>query len=223
MSTETGTGNGPDRLTEELERLQTDWDRQERAEPPALLDQAVINAARRDLAPARRGRRIRWISGFATAGIAVVALSLVWLQESPQAPLPAPVEPVAEEAPAAARQEKGKVLSTQANALKKQDMQAASEPAERRASESFQAAPAAAPVPEPEVARDPPARLRLAEESKEELAESADAAVSPLPPEQWLNQLLQLREQGELEELARQLQSFIEAYPDYPLPDTLRN
>jgi hypothetical protein len=191
MSTETGTGNKPDGLPQELERLQSDWDRQERAEPPELLDRAVLNAARRDLKPARRSKRLGWVGGFATAGIAVVALSLVLLQETPQSPPPAPLEMPAQEAPAA-------------------------DPAVR-------AAPAAASSPQPEVMRDSVAGLRVKEEAQEELLESARKAAPALSPEEWLEQIQRLHERGDEEELARQLQAFRSTYPDYPLPENLRD
>lgn len=222
MSTETGTGNTSNRLTEELGRLQSDWDRQERAEPPELLDQAVLNAARRDLAPVSRGKRLGWISGFATAGIAVVALSIVLLQETPQPPLPVPFD-TPEEMPAEPVPEKGKVLSSPARVMKKQDMREelrAEEPGENAA---FQAAPAAAAAAEAEAMKDSVARLRMAEETKEELLESADAAETTLAPEAWLEELLRLQKQGDEEGLAKQLQAFRKAYPDYPLPEVLQD
>lgn len=222
MSTETGTGNKSNGLLGDLERLQSDWDRQERAEPPDLLDQAVLNAARRDLAPASRGKRLGWISGFATAGIAVVALSIVLLQETPQPPVPVPFD-TPEETSAKPVPEKGRVLSSPARAMKKQDMREelrAEEPAENAA---FQAAPAAAAAPEAEAMRDSVARLRMAEEPKEELLESADAAATTLAPEAWLEELLRLQKQGDEEGLAKQLQAFRKAYPDYPLPEVLQD
>ena len=223
MSTETGTGNKPDGLPQELERLQSDWDRQERAEPPELLDQAVLNAARRDLKPARRSKRLGWVGGFATAGIAVVALSLVLLQETPQSPLPTPLEMPAQEAPAEFRAEKGMPLSRSAKAVKKQEMSAAPTTAEPAADPAVRTAPAAASRPQPEVMRDSVAGLRVNEEAQEELLESAGKAAPALAPEEWLEQIQRLHERGDEEELARQLQAFRSTYPDYPLPENLRD
>jgi hypothetical protein len=54
-------------------------------EPPALLDQAVLNAARRELA-ARRRRPARWIGGFATAAVLVLTLTLVLEQQQTTVP-----------------------------------------------------------------------------------------------------------------------------------------
>ena len=85
------------------------------------------------------------------------------------------------------------------------------------------AAPAAAEAPEAEVMNDSLARMRMAEEPKKELLESADTAESLLPPEEWLKQLLELQKEGKEEQLAGQLQAFRAAYPDYPLPDSLQN
>lgn len=221
MSTETGSGNDTNTLFEELGRLQSEWDRQERAGPPELLDQAVLNAARRDLAPVSRGKRLRWISGFATAGVAVIALSVLLLQESPQNPLPLPSEALMEEAPAESRTETGKPFSSPVMETGKQAfeaMPAAQPPGTRAASK---AAPAAAAAPEPEHTRDLVARMRAAEQPKNEILELSESADSTLSPEAWLEVLLNLQEQEETEELARQLQAFRAAYPDYPLPDAL--
>ena len=74
MSTETGTGKRPKGLSEELGRLQSDWDRQERVEPPELLDQAVLNAARRDLEPRPSRGLLPWLGGLSTAAVVVLAL-----------------------------------------------------------------------------------------------------------------------------------------------------
>ena len=223
MSTETGTGKKPNGLSEELGRLQSDWDRQERAEPPELLDQAVLNAARRDLEPIRRKTRLGWISGFATAGIAVVTLSVVLLQETPRPPLPVPLESPAEEVTAERRAEKGKAVSSPARAMQKQDMQAESPVTKSGAAAAFEAAPAAAAAADAETMNDSVTRLRMAQQPKEELLESADMADSSRSAQEWLQHLLQLHDQGEDEELARQLQAFREAYPDYPLPEALQD
>ena len=78
---------------QDLEHLQGEWDRMERAEPPDLLDQSARNAAHRDLEPGRRVRPLRWLGGFATASVAVLAMTLMFEQEQQS---PAPVIPEAE-------------------------------------------------------------------------------------------------------------------------------
>ena len=118
------------------------------------------------------------------------------------------MEMPAQEAPAEFRAEKGIPLSRSAKPVKKQEMSAA---------------PAAALSPQPEVMRDSAAGLRVKEEAQEELLESARKAAPALSPEEWLVQIQRLHERGDEEELARQLQAFRSTYPDYPLPENLRD
>lgn len=68
----------------DLEWAEKRWARRDRAEPPELLDQAVLNAARRALPEPRKSRRLPWISGLATAGVVVLALGLLLRQEPSQ-------------------------------------------------------------------------------------------------------------------------------------------
>ncbi len=56
------------------------------AEPPELLDQAVLNSARRDLATTSR-QPARWIGAIATAAVVVLALSIV-VQQDQKTPEP---------------------------------------------------------------------------------------------------------------------------------------
>lgn len=75
-----------DGLERELDSLRARLSAQEEQEPPALLDLAVLNSARRELAGQRR-RRVRWIGAFATISVMVLALTLVVQQN------PAPIDP----------------------------------------------------------------------------------------------------------------------------------
>ena len=63
METKPGKGKNPAGPGDDLSRLKSAWEAQERAEPPELLDQAVLNAARRDLDSGRGKGRLRWIVG----------------------------------------------------------------------------------------------------------------------------------------------------------------
>ncbi len=54
-----------------------------KCEPPDLLDQAVLNAARRQLERSRRRRSMGWLGAFATAAVVVLALTIVVRQDLP--------------------------------------------------------------------------------------------------------------------------------------------
>ena len=75
MTRKTTRPTGDGQLSKDIERLQSEWDRMDRAEPPNLLDHAVLNTARRELEPKNRRRPLRWLGGFATATVAVLAIS----------------------------------------------------------------------------------------------------------------------------------------------------
>jgi len=64
----------------DLATIQGAYSRLEATEPPALLDQVVLNTARRELASGRR-KSLRWIGAFATASVLVLALTIVVQQD----------------------------------------------------------------------------------------------------------------------------------------------
>jgi len=56
-------------------------------------------------------------------------------------------------------------------------------------------------------------------------AQSTDnlLSLSSLPPAKWLERIEELRKQGKLDEARTSLAEFRKRYPDYPLPDTLKD
>ena len=220
----------PDNRTfeQDLDSLQSAWDRMEQDGPPDLLDQAVLNAARRDLEPKRKPRPLRWIGGFATAAVAVLAftvfleqetqLPIVPLQEAKEAPRMDSVAPTKERARSPALQQalppaEPEALRREAK-REKQDLGAARNVEEReipeagaksleKQAESFKlAAPAAADSE------------HLASVMSEEMADAPD-------PEAWIQRMLELQEAGDSELLANELAAFREVFPDYSLPAEL--
>lgn len=80
--TEAGHENvsGPHFDDADLAEIQQAYYGLEAIEPPELLDQAILNAARRELATRRR-KPLRWIGAFATATVVVLALTIVIQQD----------------------------------------------------------------------------------------------------------------------------------------------
>jgi hypothetical protein len=66
----------------DLAMIRSAWSGLESAEPPELVDQAVLNIARREIATRKR-RSLRWIGAFATASVMVLAITIV-VQQSPE-------------------------------------------------------------------------------------------------------------------------------------------
>jgi hypothetical protein len=71
---------------QDLESVRSALSGLESVEPPDLLDQAVLNTARRELAASRR-KPMRWVGAFATAAVVVLALSIV-IQQDQKTPDP---------------------------------------------------------------------------------------------------------------------------------------
>lgn len=192
MTTDHRDQQAEQELEQELEKLRSMLSGPEAMEPPDLLDQAVLNTARREIEQrgARRGKRgpLRWLGAFTTAAVIVLALSIVIQQEQP-IPLPA---------------------ANEADGLKLDSDKAADLVVEKRA-DAFRARTQSSPAPALEdVMTEEPAAL------KEEQEEEA------LPdPESWILRLMQLKESGQEDRLAEELEAFQKAFPDYPLPPEL--
>ena len=220
--------NDDAKLEQELAGLQAEWNGLPQAEPPDLLDQAVLNAARRDLESTSRRRPMRWLGGFATAAVVVVALTLV-IEQDPRSTSTAPVpEPAplqkgapgasAESAPEASRlqaplppaepETMAREARRDATRLKAAADNAVAEKAEPGAGRRLELSTAAAPA-----VSDAQEAGALADEALEESALR--------DPESWIEALLELQASGETDALRAGIAAFRSAYPDYPLPDEL--
>ena len=234
--------NGPG-FERDLETLQARWDRMERAEPPDLLDQAVLNRARRDLETGRKGRPLRWLGGFATATVVVLALAVV-LEQEPQVTAPA-IEPASEQlneelAAPPARSKLSKDRSSR-QALppaepepmkrearrERQDLQPAlgreekASPDAALRMERKNSEPGVSQESTESLADSPKEQDVLAEPYRAATAEVAEAEEAPLSPETWIERLLALKNEGRQAELAAGIEAFRRAYPDHPLPEEL--
>ena len=63
----------------DLGAVQSAWSELEQCEPPDLLDQAVLNAARRQLERSRRRRSMGWLGAFATAATWLYIYGDMWI------------------------------------------------------------------------------------------------------------------------------------------------
>jgi hypothetical protein len=180
-------------LDQEIAPFRSTWTSLEQEEPPGLLDQAVINRARRELKDqGKAGPKrisIKWLGAFATAAVIVLALTIV-LEQEQHAPVPA-----AEEAD-------GLRLDSDGPTAGKREARVSAMPAKDMAKETTA-------VAEMKSA----AALTVAEESPDETREAAA----------WIEQLLELKKTHQAEKLAGELARFRAAYPDYPLPPDLED
>ena len=186
-----------------LDSIRSAWKELGHAEPPQLLDQAILNTARRHLAGPPQYRRLRWLGAFATAAVLVLALAVVIRQDpqGPAAPIPSGDGFRLEESAAAPREEEDRAIML--------DHSSAAPEAIGRTDQDL---PAASDSPR---AAEPRAKQRVME---------ARESVSPgLSAEDWIERMLALRAAGRLQELEGELAAFRQAFPDYPLPDELTN
>lgn len=196
----TPTSGETDReLENDVSRLQARWrnDDSARAEPPDLLDQAVLNAARRDLEPVRKGRPLRWIGGFATAAVVVLAFTVMLERPQPGGDVPeAPrLEKSLRKAPIAAEQQ---AIADSEEAAPLEELRQ-------------NALPAA-----------PPRAMSREARRQEPLPEQAFSDAVALPTaEAWIEKMQALKRAGLDEELRAELEAFRSAYPDVPLPAEL--
>jgi len=140
---------------QDLDDIQSAYSTLETTEPPGLLDQAILNTARRELA-ARKKKPMRWIGAFATASVFVLALTIV-IQQNQEAPLSgrsndikldAATSPRAKEESRATEIDRERSLMTKQSSAAKRGEKPAStplnEPASALVEPVFEAAPVAA-------------------------------------------------------------------------------
>ncbi len=222
---------------QDLEALRSAWSSMDQAEPPDLLDQAILNSAARALEsqplPWWKKRPLHWAGAAATAMVLVLTITLV-VRQDPMAPSPAmleqgPMSPspsmleqdgLKQDRDDSALSNKNEV-SADAVEFRRERMaedmarsQEIAEPAAKMAKRVAAPAPpqanlAAAPALEEEVA-DRPAELSI----------MADSITTP---DEWVTQLLELKAAGKEQELKEQLAAFRAAYPDYALPPELQD
>ena len=196
-----------------------------REEPPRHIDDAILAASRREV------RRKPWLYPVAAAaalGVLAVAVSLhvereqpeeiVTMKEAAPAPAPAPAPAAPEPPRAVQRAEKAPapVFVPDPKPERRDDTRdlakqsGAGSAAAEQMPESRAARPQSAPAP---VAASP--RMREAERPLAALG--LDEA--PLP---WLERIARLREEGKHDEADRALAEFRKRYPDFRIPDPMR-
>jgi TolA-binding protein len=178
-------------------------------QPPANTDETILAAARRE-AQSRRGeirkaRTPHWTVPLSVAAVLAltVGLGLVVRHDSAPEQLGVGSSPAVREMPAPERAPAADLGSRERAA-----------PAPESIPMQGVAAKKATRAPEPSATSRPP-------------EESAAGAVDslrqkePLAPEEWLQQIVQLRKEGKVKRADESLREFRKQYPDYPIPETL--
>lgn len=218
------TRNPQSELERDLETIRDSWPALDSTEPPDLLDRAVLNSARRSLGDLRR-KRWRWVGAFATSTVVVLTLTIV-MEQKHQGSIPG--NGIRLDATAAGKADQKGVAGVTGTA----------EPAARSVPEGLDTDGrgrslnrAASPT---KAESDDPASPGAAGQQQAEMLDAAGlpnleealpgetAEPEPEPdPEAWIERLLRLSRSGSHEALARELEEFKIAFPDYPLPAEL--
>lgn len=204
MTADRNDSQAGNQLERDLEAIRSAWSGLEKPEPPELLDQAVLNKAKRavDDQPGQGWIRKpnRWLAAFASAAVVVLAITLV-VQQQDIAPVQAPAELDGlrlDRDEAGAAKSEGQVHRSKERAAE-----------EMPARPSLRKSVTAVSARQPEARGVPP-----------EAEPMTDAAV--LQPEEWVRRLVELKANHD-EKLASELAAFRAAYPDYPLPSGLED
>jgi len=212
-----------------------------REEPPRALDEAILAASRRavEARPAPlvvpTGRR-RWYFPVAAAAIIVLAVAVTMhverdrpdpeaFAEAPSGLAPAPAAPAQDALRERMTVQPPKPAASPERSRKsgRRDSVSTPDPQPER--------PALEEKPAPSAQRDemPSVQRRAAESTganvrgagAPELSGVVAAGVV-LPPEQWLQGIADLRRQGRQEEADKALAEFRKRYPDYKIPEAMR-
>lgn len=207
MTSDPRDQNHDQELEHDLDAVRSAWSALEKAEPPGLLDQAVLNAAHRELGNGKRRRPLRWAGALATAAVIVIALGIV-VQQDQQPPLPS------------GKQANGlKLDHDDANAKKEVPAKALEE---KLRSDQFRSQAAAEPAAESAQRTKrmaAPASTVVTQAAEREEGLVSDEAIPEAGA--WIEQLLTLKQNRQFEELAEELAAFRAAYPNYVLPPEL--
>ena len=201
-----------------------------REEPPRELDEAILAASRRAVearpAPlvAPTGRR-RWYFPVAAAAVIVLAVAVVAHvdRETPDAELATAPASVSEPSPpaAAAEERKAEQPKPARRAAKSADSRFAPDPRADSAAPAAAAPAAEAPAP----AAPPVAQARRERDAGDRVAraqtQGASLAKLAQSPEQWLQRIADLRQQGKNEEADRELAEFRKRHPEYKIPEEI--
>ena len=197
-----------------LAEIRSAYARIRREEPPALVDLAILNRARRETSEgkSKTGKFRVWVAGLSTAALLVVTVSLSLQLKEESSPLPEAAEPAA-----TLRDELD--LSEQAVTAPDADtFSSQGEASDRATSATAEQLPRADEVRKKELgvaqkaANSPPSEA-------EATTQAADTAL--LTPELWLQRIQELQQRGLIDEATLELERLQAAYPEYPLPQEL--
>jgi len=219
--------NGEDKrpLSDGLEEISQAYGRMGHEEPPELLDQAILNTAHRAVEKKPHWTQFGWLHGLTTAAVFVLAFSIILNQREPA--------PGYENEVMSAKPSLLKAESPEKN---KAGFQA--DESDLEAKKQRQAAPVDTQMPAvmaeevqlgdtDSMAKSPQAGFISTKVSSAAVAEPTKSDMglqeqTESEVEQKLAAIIELKQSGD-ESWKKELELFLQQYPDYPLPDGLKD
>ena len=226
-------GENDQSLNDGLDKLSHAYGQLDQEEPPELLDQAILNSAHRAVEKKPRWMKFGWLHGLTTAAVFVLAFTVV-MDQRESAPVfengMRSTEPLRlqSEKPARKRAIESRLSSYVQDVMKTKKAEAVNKDMET------------GDVIHEEVSLDEADYIANAPKLDEAKRQAAPAAVAAAPlkgpnesgawareqsmleAEQRLQAIIKLKQAGDPGWEA-ELESFMESYPDYPLPKELKD
>ncbi len=224
------TGEDKTPLKDSLDEISQAYGRMGHEEPPEMLDQAILNSARRAVEKKSRWTQFGWLHGVTTAAVFVLAFSIILNQREPALDYENTVmspEPTLLKSEKATRSKAAPQLNEVRMEMKEQtEYRSADVQALEVSAEEIQLGDAdlgdtdsMANAPESAVHSEQAGFMAVAEPAK---STTADEAESTSGAEQKLATIIRLKQAGD-DAWKKELEIFQQQYPEYPLPDELKD
>ena len=212
-------------LKDSLDEISQAYGRMGHEEPPKMLDQAILNSARRAVEKKSRWTQFGWLHGLTTAAVFVLAFSIILNQREPAVEYENNVmspEPTLLKSEKAARSRAAPQLNEVRMEMKEpiehtsadvQALEVSAEEIQLGDTDSM------ANAPESDARSEQAGFMAVAEPAKSTMADEAESTSGA---EQKLAAIIKLKQAGD-DAWKKELEIFQQQYPNYPLPDELKD
>lgn len=218
-----GDRNTP--LEDDLGNISQAYGRLEHEEPPKLLDQAILNSAHRAVEKQPHWMQFGWLHGLTTAAVVVLAISIILHQSEPVPVLEDGVignEPMQRQLEKPSKKE-SEVMPSELRTESKEKFSSSDKDIQLKAIVAeevlLEAADSISEPPQAGAVSRQTSPAAIAEPAKSDMR--AKGITQP-EAEKELLAIISLKESGD-ESWRKELDLFLERYPDYPLPDGLKD
>ena len=219
------TGEDKTPLKDSLDEISQAYGRMGHEEPPEMLDQAILNSARRAVEKKPHWTQFGWLHGLTTVAVFVLAFSIILNQREPAPNYENNVmspEPTLLKSEKAARSKTAPQRNELRMEMKEQtERTSADVRALEVSAEEIQLGDrdAMANAPESDARSEQAGFMAVAGSAKSTMADEAESTSGA---EQRLAAIIRLKQAGD-DAWKKELALFRQQYPDYALPDELKD